>query len=103
MIPFTLLTAFETPLPSNLSWSPSRSSSASIFPFDAPEGTLPLPKEDSVITSASTVGLPLESRICLPLTATIFGPSFPISRHVARNSPLNLILQEPDGGVVQWL
>ena len=44
--------------------SPSRSSTASNFPVEAPEGTAALPAApDSSSTSTSTVGLPRESRI----------------------------------------
>ena len=44
--------------------SPSRSSSASCSPVEAPEGTAPVAiAPDSSSTSASTVGLPRESRI----------------------------------------
>ena len=66
------LTAIETPFPKNLDGSPSRSSTASLLPVEAPEGTddlaqIPLFR----VISASTVGLPLESSICLPCTDLI--------------------------------
>src|SRR4051812_4545724 len=68
--PSTLLTARVTPFPPHAALSPSRSSSASCTPVDAPDGTAarpnaPLPS----CTSTSTVGLPRESRIwraCTP-------------------------------------
>jgi len=45
---------------------PSLNSTASCSPVDAPEGTAALPKKPfSVKTSTSTVGFPLESKICL--------------------------------------
>ena len=45
---------------------PSRNSTASCSPVEAPDGTAALPKIPfSVITSTSTVGFPLESNICL--------------------------------------
>jgi hypothetical protein len=45
--------------------SPSRSSTASWVPVDAPEGTAARPNApDSVTTSTSIVGLPRLSRIC---------------------------------------
>ena len=45
---------------------PSLNSTASFSPVDAPDGTDALPKLlSSVITSTSTVGFPLESKICL--------------------------------------
>ena len=64
-------TALRTPLPLN-SDEPSRSSQASCPPVEAPLGTAARPKEPSARrTSASTVGLPLESSICLALTSMI--------------------------------
>jgi len=61
-------TAFKTPFPSYLFLSPSRNSIASLSPVDAPLGTAARVKTPlSSITSASTVGLPLESSISLPL------------------------------------
>ena len=65
-------TAFETPLPRYLDLSPSRSSRASNSPVDAPLGAVPLATVPSTsVTSASTVGLPRESRISLPTTFSI--------------------------------
>ena len=69
----TFITAFKTPLPPNLFLSPSRISSASLSPVEAPEGTAALPiVPDSKITSTSTVGLPLESNISLAIMFFIF-------------------------------
>ncbi len=69
MTVFTLFTAFCTPLPPNRALSPSRSSSASNSPVDAPEGAAPRPTTPlASVTSASTVGLPLESTISRPMT-----------------------------------
>ena len=66
MGPFTLFTAFSTPLPKNFFLSPSLNSTASCEPVEAPDGTAALPNEPlSVNTSTSIVGFPLESRICL--------------------------------------
>ncbi len=66
---FILFTAFSTPLPRYLPLSPSRSSSASNSPVDAPEGAVPLATVPSArVISASTVGFPLESSISLPTT-----------------------------------
>ncbi len=68
---FTLSTALVTPLPINAS-PPSRNSTASCSPVEAPEGTAALPITPfSVITSTSTVGFPLESNICLACTPRI--------------------------------
>ena len=65
-------TALVTPLPRYLDLSPSRSSNASNSPVDAPLGAIPLPMVPSTkYTSASTVGLPLESKISLPITFSI--------------------------------
>ena len=62
--PRTALTAFSTPLPPNRSLSPSRSSTASCAPVDAPDGTAARPVAPSArSTSTSTVGLPRLSRI----------------------------------------
>ena len=52
--------------------SPSRNSNASCLPLDAPDGTEALPKPPSSKISASTVGLPLLSIICLPINSIIF-------------------------------
>src|SRR6187402_1247591 len=60
----TLPTALVTPLPSYRFLSPSRSSTASRVPVEAPLGTAARPKEPSArVISASRVGLPRESRI----------------------------------------
>ena len=61
-----------TPLPPYRALSPSLSSTASFSPVEAPDGTAARPKLPSArTTSASTVGLPRESRISRPLTSTI--------------------------------
>ena len=66
-------TAFCTPFPRYLALSPSRNSSASNSPVDAPLGAMPRPTTPPArTTSASTVGFPLESRISLPFTSSIF-------------------------------
>src|SRR5580700_9622164 len=67
----TLSTALPTPLPSQRFLSPSRSSSASCSPVDAPLGTAARPRPLCVCTSTSTVGLPRESRISRARTAVI--------------------------------
>src|SRR3989441_8966514 len=55
-------TALSTPLPRYFDLSPSRSSSASCSPVEAPDGTAARPNAPpSRMTSASTVGLPRES------------------------------------------
>src|SRR5665648_658800 len=69
-IVFTLCTAVSTPLPL-YRLSLSRNSSASCTPVDAPDGTLALPKPNSVHTSTSTVGFPRESSISLAFICSI--------------------------------
>jgi hypothetical protein len=68
---FTCATARVTPLPFH--WSePSRSSTASNSPVDAPDGTAARPADpDLSDTSTSTVGLPRESRIWRACTCSI--------------------------------
>src|SRR5437762_3144758 len=57
--------------------SPSRSSSASRSPVDAPDGTAARPDAPpSSATSTSTVGFPRESRISRPCTLKIFTRRF---------------------------
>src|SRR4051794_24255365 len=68
----TCSTAFCTPLPKKRCMSPSRSSIASREPVEAPDGTAARPMApDSTSTSASTVGLPRESRISRATTSTM--------------------------------
>jgi hypothetical protein len=69
--PPALATACETPLPLQVS-PPSRSSTASNSPVDAPEGTAARPAApDFSSTSTSTVGLPRLSMICRACTWSI--------------------------------
>src|SRR5205814_4872397 len=70
--PLMLATAFRTPLPPYRAGSPSRSSSASRSPVDAPDGTAARPATASTLSSTSTVGFPRESRISRPCTRVIF-------------------------------
>src|SRR5437868_12761954 len=59
----TLLTALSTPLPRYRCRSPSRSSTASCVPVDAPLGTIAVPTAPPARnTSTQTVGSPRESR-----------------------------------------
>src|SRR6266540_2080154 len=68
----TFRTARRTPLPPNRDESPSRSSSTSCAPVEAPDGTAARPTLLSARrTSTSTVGLPRESRISRARTASI--------------------------------
>ena len=69
--PLTCATARPTPFPSHAS-PPSRSSTASCSPVDAPDGTAAIPNApESRPTSTSTVGFPRESSTCRPWTWTI--------------------------------
>ena len=64
--------AFLTLFPPRTFISPSLNSRASNFPVDAPEGTILLPTAPhSRVISTSTVGLALESKICLAFTPFI--------------------------------
>src|SRR5262245_6729677 len=68
----TAETAFSTPLPPKRRGSPSRSSTASCSPVDAPEGTAARASvPSSSATSTSTVGLPRESKISRAPTCSI--------------------------------
>src|SRR3954466_3259727 len=61
-----------TPLPPQRLLSPSRSSTASCAPVEAPDGTAARPMlPSSSVTSTSTVGLPRLSRIWRAWTSTI--------------------------------
>src|ERR1035437_11053996 len=93
----TKLTAVWTPLPPQRS-PPSRSSTASLIPVDAPEGDTARPiAPDLRLTSASTVGLPLESSTWRPRTPSIalmVSPQFDpkVSRRPLRlGTPFNLV------------
>ena len=68
----TAATALVTPLPRNFDLSPSRSSTASCAPVEAPDGTAARPIDpSSSTTSTSTVGLPRLSRIWRATISTI--------------------------------
>src|SRR2546429_9980746 len=69
---FTFFTASSTPLPPNRFGSPSRSSTASCSPVEAPLGTAARPAAPlDRVTSASMVGLPRLSRISRARTEII--------------------------------
>jgi len=70
IVSFTFLTAFITPLPP-YAMPPSRISSASCDPVDAPLGTIDEKEPFGVAISAQTVGFPRLSKTCLALTETI--------------------------------
>src|SRR5688500_16346771 len=72
MSPLTASMAFRTPLPPKRLLSPSRSSTASRVPVEAPDGTAARPVAPlSRTTSTSTVGFPRLSRISRPRTLVI--------------------------------
>src|SRR5688572_28856682 len=72
ILPFTFSTALRTPLPRKRPLSPSRSSTASFSPVEAPEGTEARPEAPpSRRTSTSTVGLPRESITSRPRISTM--------------------------------
>src|SRR3989449_2245698 len=72
MTSLTFFTASRTPLPPNRLWSPSRSSTASCSPVDAPLGTAARPAAPlERVTSASMVGLPRLSGISRARTEMI--------------------------------
>ena len=109
--PLTFATARSTPLPPKRDGSPSRSSTASLDPVDAPEGTpararVPSPS----VTVTASVGPPRESRISTastpvtvssmarpPSTRTPSVPS-PLSEHPGRKSQ-----HHPISGGGPWL
>jgi len=67
-----LPTAVSTPPPKKRSWSPSRSSTASPDPVDAPEGTPARAMVPSArVAVTDRVGRPRESRISTACTAVI--------------------------------
>src|SRR2546430_6594631 len=72
MTSLTFFTASSTPLPPNRFWSPSRSSTASCSPVEAPLGTAARPAAPlERVTSASMAGLPRLSRISRARTEMI--------------------------------
>ena len=86
--PFTFSTARRTPLPRYELGSPSRSSTASNRPVDAPEGTAARPRDpEARTTSTSTVGFPRESRIWRACTPAIALMGEPPTRGRVRRAP----------------
>src|SRR4029453_6953518 len=82
--PLTFSTALRTPLPP-YRLPPSRSSSASRLPVEAPEGTAARPQAPpSSQHSTSSVGLPRESRISRAWTPEIANIPLPRPRRNAR-------------------
>src|SRR6195952_5423149 len=85
----TALTALRTPLPPYRLLSPSRSSTASWAPVEAPEGTAARPKEPSSrSTSTSIVGLPRLSRISRAAMLVIAVMQEPSGRYGVSKPPL---------------
>ncbi len=84
----TLLTAFITPLPPRRE-PPSRNSTASFSPVEAPDGTSALPTTPfERVTKTSTVGLPRESKISSACTFSITDLSIKkiLLKFVAKNT-----------------
>ena len=74
---FIFWTAVLTLFPKNLFWSLSLNSCASKAPVEAPDGEIAEADEpSSKKISASTVGFPLLSNTCRPLTFLIFAILF---------------------------
>ena len=96
-------TARVTALPPN-SASPSRSSTASNAPVEAPLGTPAFETvPSSSATSTSRVGFPRESRICLACIASMEATtgSLPVSyRASAAGERFALPMQEPSREIV---
>src|SRR5213080_42624 len=85
----TLATARSTPLPPYRFGSPSRSSTASRWPVEAPDGTAAVPRAPPArVTVASTVGKPRESRISRAEMVSIAAIAFPSGRLLARAARL---------------
>src|SRR5215471_17201389 len=96
----TFLTAFNTPLPRKRFLSPSRNSSASCSPVDAPDGTIDRPRTPlSSWQSTSTVGLPRESNTSLALIVWIF---ISVGQYDPRRRPIGILQIQRQGehGVV---
>src|SRR5690606_20147244 len=105
MVVLTLATALRTPLPPKRTRSPSRSSTASLLPVEAPEGTIARPKLPSAsVTSASSVGLPRLSRISRAWILAMFVISLVLSlgrwKSVLSHSSLGLEEAGALGGLV---
>ena len=97
MVSLTAATAFVTPLPRYRDLSPSRSSSASRLPVDAPDGAAARPiTPDSKYTSASTVGFPRESKISRPIMRLIFAMFFPQQLNGVQRERAPLLLEISD-------
>src|SRR5712691_260236 len=97
MISLTFFTASRTPLPPKRFLSPSRSSTASCSPVEAPLGTAARPAAPlDRVTSHSTVGLPRLSRISRAWTEMMVLMSDPTLRDRCRG--VNARAQRLDGG-----
>src|SRR5229473_109600 len=89
-----LSTALSTPLPRYFDLSPSRSSTASRSPVEAPEGTAARPSAPpSSTTSTSTVGLPRLSRISRAKTESMLVMACSLGLRVRVAGPPSLGLE----------
>src|SRR5256885_2839438 len=97
MISLTFFTASSTPLPPKRFLSPSRSSTASCSPVEAPLGTAARPAAPlDRVTSHSTVGLPRLSRISRARTEMMVLMMAPTLRN--SGGRVNARAQLDDGG-----
>src|SRR6266540_6814044 len=87
----TLLTALRTPLPPYRLLSPSRSSTASCMPVDAPEGTIAVPRAlPASSSSTATVGSPRESRISRArMSSMVVSGTVGYRRHAGQRLPFD--------------
>src|SRR5438552_773527 len=86
----TLPTAFSTPLPPYRALSPSRSSTASCAPVDAPLGTIAVPTApDARNTSTATVGSPRESSTSRPRIISIVASDIRNGLHPWQSLPFD--------------
>ncbi len=88
IVSLTLAIAFSTPLPPKRLGSPSRRSSASWMPVDAPDGTAAEPvAPPSRVTVTVIVGLPRESRISRAWTeAIVLNMTYSVARRASASS-----------------
>src|SRR5437660_10583115 len=97
MTSLTFFTASSTPFPPKRFGSPSRGSTASCCPVEAPLGTAARPAAPlASVTSASRVGFPRLSRISRARTAMIVLMVAPTLHN--RRGVVNAPLQFDDGG-----
>jgi len=99
MVVFTFSTAVRTPLPRYRFLSPSRSSTASYSPVEAPDGTAARPSvPSSSTTSTSIVGFPRESSISrASIYSIMLIEILLLNRHVLNDIDNIIIRQDLEG------